>query len=196
LGLSQFKLALDTSLEATPGFVATSNRFAQLQEVSGSTKRSGGGDGGGGPSGRAVRLSDDQRDAMGFAGEWLAFQWLERHHDSDFTPAGWVSAYRRTVFPGEGDDGLGWDFQVPTRQGELRYEVKTTVSDGGQIELGETQVLAAQEHSRNDWWRLIVVTNVLNANRRLRILPNPFGPRARGRYVFVGQGLRLRYVFD
>ena len=196
MGLGEFKAAVDASVEATPGFVGTSNRFAQLKEVSGPPKREGVRNGGGGAGGRLVRMSDDQRDAIGFAGEWLAFQWLDRHHSSDFTPACWVSAYRQTVFPGEGDDGLGWDFQVPTRQGELSYEVKTTLGDGGQIELGETQVLAAQEHSRNDRWRLLVVTNALDANRRLRILPNPFGPRARGRYVFVGQGLRLRYAFD
>jgi hypothetical protein len=74
------------------------------------------------------------------------------------------------------------------------YEVKTSQSDGAQIELGETQVLAAQKNARNELWRLLVVTNVLNENRRIRMLRNPFNPQARGHYTFVGQDLRLRYV--
>jgi hypothetical protein len=194
-GLGELSAALDASLDATPGFLKARNRFTALRDVSDRPGR-GGGPGGGGGGGRPARLTDDQRDAVGFAGEWLAYKWLEKLHGADFNPACWVSAYRANAFPGAGDDGLGWDFQVPTRQGELLYEVKTSLGEGGQVELGETQVLAAQQHARNGRWRLIVVTDVLNRNRRLRMLRNPFDSDARGRYVFVGQGLRLRYVFD
>jgi hypothetical protein len=41
---------------------------------------------------------------------------------------------------------------------------------------------------------LLVITNVLNENRRIQMLRNPFDPKARGHYTFVGQGLRLRYT--
>jgi len=57
-------------------------------------------------------------------------------------------------------------------------------------------VIAAQEKARNRQWRLLVITNVLNENRRIRMLRNPFDPVSRGRYSFVGQGLRLRYFLD
>jgi hypothetical protein len=82
------------------------------------------------------------------------------------------------------------------RRGKHYYEVKSTLGDGGQVELGETQVRAAQENARNANWRLLVVTNVLNENRRIRMLRNPFHPASRGQYEFVGQGLRLRYVIQ
>lgn len=76
------------------------------------------------------------------------------------------------------------------------YEVKSSQGEGGQIELGETQVLAAQKHARgrSDRWRLLVITEVLSENRQVRVLRNPFDPRSRGQYTFVGQGLRLRYA--
>ncbi|GAB7005196.1 hypothetical protein JCM18899A_26690 [Nocardioides sp. AN3] len=40
---------------------------------------------------------------------------------------------------------------------------------------------------------LLVITDVLNDKRRIHMLRNPFDPRARGLYAFVGQGLRLRF---
>ena len=140
--------------------------------------------------------STQQKLAVGFAGEWLAYQWLAQQYGPDFTQECWVSTYREQLFPGSGDDSLGWDFEVPMRHGMHYHEVKATVSDGGQIELGETQVIAAQENARNRQWRLLVITNVLNENRRIHMLRNPFDPASRGRYSFVGQGLRLRYVID
>ena len=193
--LTEFAAALDRSLEATPRFLTSRNRFASLQEVSeGATRTKGSGGGATGGSSRQPRLSDAQRDAVGFAGEWLAYKWLDRLHGDDFSPECWASAYRELAFPGIGNDGLGWDFQVPTRQGLLMYEVKTSQGEGGQLELGETQVLAAQLNARNGRWRLLVITDVLNESRRIRMLRNPFDPRSRGQYVFVGQGLRLRYT--
>ena len=156
-------------------------------------------DSGGGGSGtirRPRELSTQQKLGVGFAGEWLAYQWLAQQYGPDFTQECWVSKYREQLFPGDGDDGLGWDFEIPVRRGKHYYEVKTTLGDGGQIELGETQVIAAQENARNRQWRLLVITNVLNENRRIHMLRNPFDPASRGRYSFAGQGLRLRYVID
>ena len=60
--------------------------------------------------GRTVRL---QKLGVGFAGEWLAYQWLAQQYGPDFTQECWVSRYREQVLPGSGDDGLGWDFEVP-----------------------------------------------------------------------------------
>ncbi len=196
-GYNAFREALTQSLEKTPGFLATRRRFAGLQQVDAQPGRSGRlGGGGSGASRRPPELSTQQKLAVGFAGEWLAYQWLAQQYGPDFTQECWVSTYREQLFPGSGDDSLGWDFEVPMRHGMHYYEVKATVSDGGQIELGETQVIAAQENARNRQWRLLVITNVLNENRRIHMLRNPFDPASRGRYSFVGQGLRLRYVID
>lgn len=195
-GMTELRAAIDASLKVTPGFMLSRNRFTPLKEVQDRTDKRGNSDGGPASGIRQPRLTDRQREGIGFAGEWLAYKWLEQLHADDFTPACWVSAYRELSFPGLGNDGLGWDFEVPTRQGKLRYEVKTSQGEGGQIELGETQVLAAQRHARKDRWRLLIITNALNENRRIRMLRNPFDPKSRGHYTFVGQGLRLRYTLD
>ena len=196
-GFGALREALARSLERTPAFLGTRRRFAGLQHVDEQPGK--GGHSGGSGSGNGTRPGDLtalQKLGVGFAGEWLAYQWLAQQYGPDFTQDCWVSKYREQVLPGSGDDGLGWDFEVPVLRGKHFYEVKSTLGDGGQVELGETQVRAAQENARNTNWRLLVVTNVLNENRRIRMLRNPFHPASRGQYSFVGQGLRLRYVIQ
>ena len=196
-GFGALREALARSLERTPAFLGTRRRFAGLQHVDEQPGRGGHSGGSGSGNGRRPgELSTLQKLGVGFAGEWLAYQWLAQQYGPDFTQECWVSKYREQVLPGSGDDGLGWDFEVPVRRGKHFYEVKSTLGDGGQVELGETQVRAAQENARNTNWRLLVVTNVLNENRRIRMLRNPFHPASRGQYDFVGQGLRLRYVIQ
>jgi len=196
-GYSALREALAQSLDKTPGFLTARRRFAGLKEVDSRQDRGGRAGGGGSGAGRRPpELSTQQKVAVGFAGEWLAYQWLAQQYGPDFTQDCWVSRYREQLFPGSGNDNLGWDFEVPVRHGRHYYEVKSTLADGGQIELGETQVIAAQENARNRQWRLLVITNVLNEKRRIHMLRNPFDPDSRGRYSFVGQGLRLRYVID
>ncbi|KUL31465.1 ATP-binding protein [Actinoplanes awajinensis] len=192
-GFASLRAALDDALDRTPAFLTTARRFTGLQEIDSRPGRDNR-RGGGGFGGRSnAELSSLQKLGVGFAGEWYAYRWLERNYGADFTPECWVSRYREQIFSGSGDDGLGWDFEIPGRRGSWYYEVKTTLGEGGGIELGETQVIAAQENARNRRWRLIVITNVMNENRQIRMLPNPFDPASRGRYRFAGQGLRLEY---
>jgi hypothetical protein len=196
-GFNALREALAQSLEKTPGFLATRRRFASLQEIDERpTRDSRSGGGGSGTSRRPPDPPPQQKLAIGFAGEWLAYQWLTQQYGPDFTQECWVSRYRERLFPGSGNDDLGWDFEVPVPRGRHYYEVKATLTDGGQIELGETQVIAAQENARNRRWRLLVITNVFNENRRIHMLRNPFDPATRGRYSFVGEGLRLRYLIN
>jgi hypothetical protein len=195
-GFSALREALARSLDRTPAFLGTRRRFAGLQHVDEGPERDGRSGGGSGNGRRPGELSTLQKLGVGFAGEWLAYQWLAQQYGPDFTQECWVSKYREQLLPGSGDDGLGWDFEVPVRHGKHYYEVKTTLGEGGQVELGETQVRAAQENARNTNWRLLVITNVLNENRRIHMLRNPFHPASRGHYSFVGRGLRLRYVID
>ncbi|WP_327041342.1 DUF3883 domain-containing protein [Micromonospora ureilytica] len=192
-GFASLRAALDVSLGQTPRFLTTPRRFTGLQEIDGRPGQGGRGGGGGFSGGFASELSSLQKLGVGFAGEWFAYRWLERHYGVGFTPECWVSRYRERVFPGVGDDNLGWDFEIPGRRGSRYYEVKTTLGEGGRIELGETQVIAAQENARNQRWRLLVITNVMNEKRRIHMLPNPFHPESRGRYHFAGHGLRLEY---
>jgi hypothetical protein len=125
----------------------------------------------------------------------LAYQWLLRHYPTQVTEQSWVSTNRTICFTGDlGDDGLGYDFTVPFRRGNRMYEVKATTGDGGEIQLGESEVRCAQENARNDRWRLLVITHPLDRSRHILQLPNPFTATSRDLFSFVGHGIRLRYA--
>jgi len=98
---------------------------AGVDEQSGRSGHSGGSSSGSGR--RPGELSTLQKLGVGFAGEWLAYQWVAQQYGPDFTQECWVSKYREQVLPGSGNDGLGWDFEVPVRRGKHYYEVKSPV---------------------------------------------------------------------
>ncbi len=198
-GYSELREQLRRSLEDAPEFLRSPARYARLAPGPTTAGRSGGGNGAGGSAGRgaAVRASDQQLNAIGFAGEWLAYRWLGERYPDEFSDECWVSANRAKALPGDlGNDGLGYDFIVPRKGGAVMYEVKSTTEDGGEIRLGESEVLTAQANARNNRWRLLVVTKAFNKDRRIIQLRNPFAPASRGLFTFAGQGLRLLYRPD
>ncbi|WP_106399955.1 sacsin N-terminal ATP-binding-like domain-containing protein [Actinocorallia populi] len=141
------------------------------------------------------RMSSAQRDAIGFIGEWFAFQWLQRHYKG-VDESCWVSVNRRKVFPGmPGDDSLGYDFEVIGGARSIMFEVKATQGSGGRFELGESEVRAAQRSAGSDRWRLLVVTDVLDPEQlKVLMLPNPFSKEGRDSYLNVGGTLRFSYT--
>lgn len=141
-------------------------------------------------------LSDDQRRAIGLAGETAAKLWLERRYPK----VEWVSRYRNIVQGGEeGSDSYGYDFLVETESGQKRYfEVKAftaDISDGAEFMLGETEVHSAQQHGNR--YELLLVSEARDsARRRIIRVPNPLSSAGRGRYSLVGKGLRYSCQFD
>ncbi|MFJ8589354.1 sacsin N-terminal ATP-binding-like domain-containing protein [Streptomyces sp. NPDC093595] len=187
---------LQRSLDEDPELLGGTARFTTLTPLaprkpsgSGAARRPGGR-----PGGTDSGLSPAQRVAIGYAGEWYAYHWLCRHF-AGTDETSWVSTNRRGAFPGAGgDDGLGYDFRVGSGKQPLMFEVKATQGPGGQIELGESEVRAAQRYAGSDRWRLLVVTAVLEPEHvRVRMLPNPFGRRGRGQYREEGGALRFSY---
>jgi hypothetical protein len=69
---------LQANLEAHPAVVAGPNRISDLEPMPATRPGRAGGGGGGGSRDPMAGLSDEQRQALGFAGEWLAYQWLTR----------------------------------------------------------------------------------------------------------------------
>ena len=173
-------------------FLATTTRLARIAAVLPSTSR----EGGGGPRGSGHRredLTQAQKDAVGLAGEQLAFLWLQRHHEF-VTEDSWKSrnggiALRR----GSGDDSLGYDFEVLTQQGKRYFEVKaSTSSDKFEFEFGETEVAAAQK--LGDRYRVLYIASALSSDtRRIFPLPNPLGRRGRELIRIAGTGIRFRF---
>jgi Protein NO VEIN, C-terminal len=181
--------AMKSTVGDSDPFPDRSTRFTSLAELADQppTPRGNGTRGGYGHYDAERSMSTEQRQAVGFAGEWLAYQWL-CHRYSTMSPESWVSSYRRHVFAGvPGDDDLGYDFRVVMAR-DLFFEVKATVGEFGEFELGESQVREAQHHARGDRWRLLVISHVLESERRsLEVLPNPFSRRGRGRFRLVGR---------
>jgi hypothetical protein len=143
------------------------------------------------------RLSQAQAAGVGLVGEMIAYHWLQYRDPGIVDETCWKSGNVRFKFDGlTGDDGLGFDFEVPRRGGSVMYEVKASTGDAGTIELGETEVRCAQENSRNDRWRLLIVENALSTDPRVHMLPNPFHHDSRSLFEFVGNRVRMQFRLD
>ncbi|MFC1412825.1 sacsin N-terminal ATP-binding-like domain-containing protein [Streptacidiphilus sp. N1-12] len=192
---TELNAVLREALEGRPELVGGNHHFAHLTPLAPRSRESRAGHRPGGSRSRADSgLSQAQRTAIGYAGEWYAYHWLCRQYPGT-DESSWVSTNRRGAFPGTpGDDGLGFDFRVGSGKQPRMFEVKATQGQGGQIELGESEVRTAQQHAGHDRWRLLVVTSVLDAARlQMHMLPNPFGARGRGYYREEGGALRFTY---
>ena len=163
-----------------------------------------GGDGpGGGRNGRTrrrkPRLTDTQREAMGLASEWLAFQFLRRRHSEFVDEACWVSENRARFCGGdEGNDAAGFDFRVKTTQAEWFYEVKSSLENSGEFELSANELRVAS----NAWkdgrrrYRILYVPFVFSPDKWCVLeLPNPMGESTRNRFREVGRG-SVRFRFE
>ncbi len=162
----------------------------------------GGGAGGGGTGGgtrrRERHLTDAQRQAMGLAGEWLAYQFLCRRHSEYVDESCWVSENRAYFFGGdEGNDAAGYDFRVMTPQAEWLYEVKSSLEDSGEFELTANELRVAGGASKDGRrrYRILHVPYVFSPDRRYVLeLPNSMGEATRNRFTTVGRGsVRLRF---
>ncbi|PZG19835.1 sacsin N-terminal ATP-binding-like domain-containing protein [Nonomuraea aridisoli] len=185
-------------LTDNPGIITRNKHFAPLEPIA--PRRhplSPTGQGGGFGGGRHDELSQEQRTAIGFAGELIAYEWLRASYPAT-TEESWVSTNRRKAFPGSpGDDSLGYDFKVGTSNHARMFEVKATQADGGQIELGESEVRAAQRYTGSNRWSILAVTWVLTPERTMvHRLPNPFSTEGRGLYRMEGGSLRFSYRLD
>ena len=188
--------ALQVNVDANPAVIAAPNRINDLQPMPATRPRGGGGGGGGGSRDPMAGLSDEQRQAVGFAGEWLAYQWLTRLYP-EANESSWVSTNRRRVFAGDpGNDSLGFDFRVERARGPIMFEVKASRDDPGMFILTDSEIREARRHARDGRWRLLIVPFVSDPARcRVLRLPNPFEARAEGLFRAEGEGIRYRYHF-
>ena len=147
---------------------------------------------------RDRQLSDAQRQAMGLASEWLAYQFLRRRHSDYVDETCWVSENRAEFFGGdEGDDAAGYDFLVKTPQANWLYEVKSSLEDSGEFELTANELRVASGASKDGRrrYRILYVPYVFSPDKWCVFeLPNPMGETTRNRFAMVGRGsVRLRF---
>lgn len=171
-------------------------KLAEMAPGSGGPKSSGGG---GGQRKRTVHMSDDVKGAMGFAGEFLARRFLASKHGVRFNDACWVSGNRELAVPDGafGDDGLGFDFRVRTKEVEWRYEVKSSLDDSYEFEFTRNEMRVAAECSADASrrYRILYVPFVDDPTRwRVMELPNPMSEAGRTFFRTVGAGAtRMRF---
>ena len=165
-------------------------------------EQSGGGSSAGGKGGstrqRDRQLSDAQRQAMGLAGEWRAYQFLRRRHSDFVDETCWISQNRALFFGGDaGDDTAGYDFLVKTPQADWLYEVKSTLEDSFEFELTANELRVASGASKNGRrrYRILYVSYVFSSDKWCVFeLSNPMGETTRTRFKMVGRGsVRLRF---
>ena len=157
----------------------------------------------GGKKGRTGKrkqpLTDSQRQAMGLASEWLAFQFLLKGRHSEFVnETCWVSENRVHFFGGDqGDDTAGYDFCVKTPQAEWLYEVKSSLEDTGEFELTANELRVASSVSKDGRrrYRILYVPFVFSPDQWFVLeLPNPMGEETRNRFTVIGRGsMRLKF---
>ncbi|WP_104091794.1 DUF3883 domain-containing protein [Arthrobacter sp. GMC3] len=195
--MSELVAGVDKLLVGNPKSLQTSFTRSALEDTTETKEGKGARSGTSFGGGTAGRMSDIQRNAVGLAGEMIAFHWLKNHDRGPVDDLCWVSSNRNFVLGGSrGDDGLGYDFIVPRKDKPVMYEVKATQGEAGMIELGETEVRCAQEHARGDLWRLLIVEEALSDSPRIYRLPNPFSPDSRSKFRLVGNSVRLRFKLD
>lgn len=159
------------------------SEFTLLKEIpdTGNDKSGGRGGGGGSYSSRSAE-SRELDDLVGVAGEMWAFIYLQAMFKGAVTRDNWVSKNRLKCLPpvpGEQDgtnDSLGYDFSF-SRRGEMwRIEVKATVEDKTQFELGPTEIEAANRiaQSSSEQWHILRVRRARSKTPKFDWLPNPF----------------------
>jgi hypothetical protein len=178
----------------TPELLSTPATLSGLDSQAGQDRGRGRPGGSGVTAARRPHLSDVQKAAVGLAGEVVALEWLKAKYPN-ITDAAWRSGYRNLLLGGnEGDDSLGYDFEVVFRRHRSLFEVKATAGDAFEFDLTEAEIRAAQTVRRSDRYYILFVSKVLNSDERsIYLLPNPLGAEGVGRYRTVGSGLKLRF---
>lgn len=146
--------------------------------------------------GAPERMSDVQRSAVGLAGEVVAFEWLKRKYPGEALDTAWRSSYaRRILLTSDSNDDLGYDFEIVQASKMIYFEVKATVGDRTQFDLGASEVaMARQCATGRDDYRIVFVSHVLDSARRaISVLPNPLHRNNRTVYDFPGAGLRVAF---
>ena len=145
----------------------------------------------------------DLRDLAGIVGEIHAYRFLRAEFGSDVVSRdAWVSESRLKVLPlveGEPNntsDSHGFDFQFRHRRTRWHVEVKATISDDSQFELGISEIKAANRlaRERGGRWRILRVRNVLSERPEFDWLPNPFEERFRKHFRLLKGGMLVSYT--
>jgi hypothetical protein len=171
--------------------LGTSTNLQPAPAKSGASRYGTGGSGGG-----RRHVPEKKTDFIGFLGECAVYHWLRRQLNNSDIDESWKSEMRSRILPGLGNDGLGYDFSIRFRRKTWLLEVKSSIGDPMEFEMGESEVRAAMASasSKDTEYRIVYVSGVLDPSvLRIDVLPNPWS--AEGRPVFQTFGQGWRYGF-
>ena len=149
-----------------------------------------------------LRASPAFRELVGIVGEIHAYRFLRHEFGSaTITPDAWVSEIRLQVLPlvaGEPDntsDSHGYDFRFGHRRTRLHVEVKATVGDEPEFDLGISEIQAATRlaRGRGGRWRILRVRQALSSRPEFDWLPNPFQEGFKQHFRLHRGGMRVSY---
>jgi len=172
------------------------DRMADLKTIPEAGQKHGTSSGRGGGGGNR-RVHPDKADLIGFIGECVVYHWLKKQLSQQDIDSSWASSYRSRLLPGAGDDSLGYDFKVRYRRHVLYLEVKSSLSDPQEFELGDTEVRLARDcaTAKAVEYRVVYVSNVQDMrDTRLEILPNPLSDEGKSFFRIGGHGLRYEFL--
>ena len=195
--------AVKDSFDDSTVFDSAQNGLSNLSDV-GKSKHSGGQGGGGGSSSKPdAVMSDEQKLAIGLAGEIYAGEWIKQYHrkvhNIEVNDDSWVSKYRdRILATDKGDDSLGYDFIVKLKTVTYYYEVKASQGNSYAFQMGPTEIAHAQRCTadKKQKYRVLYVSNVGHSSKtKIDFLPNPFSKAGSTKIRLVGKG-SVTFKFD
>lgn len=145
-------------------------------------------------SGVGRRLPQEKTELIGFLGECAVFHWLSKRFPKKNIELAWVSKNRERLFCDEGDNSLGYDFELMYKNQKWFLEVKASLQDPMEFEMGETEVEKAKDsvNKTGSEYRIIYVSNVEDPQlMEISVLPNPFSEE--GKKVFSRPKEKFRY---
>lgn len=113
---------------------------------------------------------------VGLYGEVAAAEWIKQTYGISQEET-WKSGYRNDELgDGLGVDGLGYDFEVPTDDGVLLIEVKSTETEQTVFHLTAREVEVAKNHAGDGVYKVLVIRKLHDPDGPVfHLLDNPEG---------------------
>lgn len=145
----------------------------------------------------SVRIPAEKTEFIGRIGEIVVYTWLKNILKGQDIDAAWKSENGKFIIGGNGNDGLGYDFEVSFNKQTWRIEVKASLNDPRNFELGETEVRAAREAAKarsGVQYKIAYVSNVSSPTEtRIEMLPNPLSDEGASCLDLLGEGIRYGF---
>lgn len=144
------------------------------------------------------RVPEEKTELIGRLGELIVYHWLRGILPGQDIDAAWVSENGTLVTGREGNDGLGYDFEVSYRQQVWQIEVKASGDDPQAFEVGETEVRAGRQAARSRsgvQYKIAYVSFVTDPSRtQIEMLPNPMSEEGSRVLGLLGEGIRYGFT--